>query len=91
MSRPLGPDVNAAESLSLSCQASGGSGVYNYQWTSDCAGDCFLNNRNAFTQDITHDGVRSADTGVYTCTVADDAGNNGSNSAEFQVVGKCLF
>lgn len=87
-SRPLGPGINAAESLSLSCQASGGTGVYSYRWSSNCIGDCFLSNRNAVTQTITRDGVRSADSGVYICVVTDNAGNNGSNYTEVQLVGK---
>lgn len=87
-SRPLGPEINAAEFLSLSCQASGGTGVYTYQWTSNCVGDCFLNNRNVATQTVIRNGVRSADSGLYTCTVTDSAGNNGSNTTEIQVIGK---
>ena len=90
-SRPLGPDINAAEMLSLSCQASGGTGVYSYQWSSSCMGGCFLSGRNVITPTITRDAARSADSGFYTCTVTDNAGNNGSDSTEIEVTGIFLF
>lgn len=88
LSRPQGPEVNAAESLSLSCQASGGTGVYNYQWSSTCNGNCILSTSNLAAQTITRDAARSADSGIYTCTVIDNAGNNGSNSTEIQITGE---
>ena len=88
VSTPLGPDINAAESFSLTCQASGGTGLYNYQWLSNCTGNCFLNNINPITQTITRDALRSTDSGIYTCTVTDNAGNNGSDSTQIQVVGE---
>ena len=84
----MGPEVNAAEALSLTCQASGGTGVYNYQVSSTCSGGCFLSNRVAATRTVTRDAARSADSGLYTCTVTDNAGNNGTNSTEIEVVGK---
>ncbi len=87
VTRPLGPEITAAEVLSISCQASGGTGTYNYQWSSTCTGNCFLNSRNVITQTITRDAVRSADSGLYTCTVTDNAGNNGTNSTEIQIIG----
>ena len=84
----MGPEVNAAASLSLTCQASGGTGTYNYQWLSTCSGNCFLNNGNFISSTLARDAVRSADSGIYTCTVTDNAGNNGTNFTEIQVVGK---
>ncbi len=90
ISRPMGPEVNAAESLSLRCQGSGGTGVYDYQWSSTCTGDCFLSNGNVITQTVTREAVRSADSGIYTCTVTDHAGNNGSNSTEVEVTGTII-
>ena len=83
-----GPEVNAAEYFSLSCQASGGTGVYTYQWTSNCTGNCFLNSINPSTQTVTHDALRSADSGYYTCIVTDNAGNNGSDSTQIEVIGE---
>lgn len=87
-SMPVGPYINAAEFLFLTCQATGGTGVYTYQWSSNCTGNCILNNINPITQTITRDAVRSTDSGLYTCTVTDNAGNNGSDSTQVQVVGK---
>ena len=85
---PVGPDINAAEFFSLTCQATGGTGVYTYQWSSNCTGNCFLNNINPITQTITRDALRSTDSGLYTCTVTDNAGNNGSDFTQAQVIGK---
>ena len=91
VSRPMGPDIIAGESLSITCQASRGTGTYRYEWSSTCTGNCLLNNRNVITPTITRDAVRSADSGLYTCTVTDNAGNNGTNSTEIQVTGKLIF
>ena len=91
VSRPSGPDINAAETLSLTCQASGGTGAYSYQWSSNCTGNCFLSSGNVVTQTVTHDPVRSADSGFYTCRVTDNAGNNGSNSTQIQVIGTYAY
>ena len=88
VSRPLGPVISASESLSLSCQASGGTGTYSYQWSSTCAGNCFLNSNSVVTQTVTRDAARSADSGLYTCIVTDSAGNNGTNSTEIEIIGK---
>lgn len=82
------PEVRAAEPLSLSCQASGGTGIFSYQWSSTCVGNCMLSANNMAAQFITRDAARSADSGVYTCTVTDHAGNNGSSSIDVQVVGR---
>lgn len=90
-STPQGQDINAAETLSLVCRASGGTGVYVYQWSSTCTGNCFLNNINPVTQTISQQALRSADSGVYTCTVMDNAGNNGTDSIQLQVVGEIVL
>ena len=86
VSQPMGPEVNVAETLSLSCIASGGTGIYSYQWTSTCTGDC-LNSGDQVASAISRIAAKSADSGVYECTVTDNAGNNGTNSTEVQVVG----
>ena len=85
----MGSEVNAAESFSLSCLASGGTGVYSYQWSSTCTGGCFLNVGSVTASTVTRDAARSADSGVYTCAVTDNVGNVGTNSTELQVVGMC--
>lgn len=90
VSRPVGPEINAAESLSLSCLASGGTSVYSYQWSSTCTSGCFLNSRSVIIPTATRDAARSTDSGLYTCTVTDNAGNSGTNSTEVDVVGKII-
>lgn len=91
VSTPQGPDITAAEALSLTCQAGGGTGVYVYHWSSNCTGNCFINSINPVTQTITRDALRSADSGFYTCTVRDNAGNNGSDAVLVQAVGETAF
>ena len=90
VSTPEGPYIEAADSLSLTCQAIGGTGVYTYQWMSSCTGNCFLNDVNPITQTIARDALRSADSGLYSCLVTDNAGNNGSDSTQIEVVGEIL-
>ena len=87
VSRPEGPEILAADSASLSCQAIGGSGIYSYQWSSTCSGNCFLSSSNMASQTITRVAARSTDSGLYMCTVNDNAGNSGSNSTEIQIIG----
>ena len=88
ISRPVGPEINAAETLTLTCQASGGTGTYSYQWSSTCTGGCLLSGGNTMTSSVTREIAKSSDSGLYTCTVSDNAGNNGSSSMEIEVVGK---
>ena len=88
VSSPEGPNFEAAESLSLTCQALGGTGVYTYQWSSNCTGNCVLNEVNPISQIIARDALRSADSGLYSCMVTDNAGNNGSDFTQVQVVGE---
>lgn len=87
VSRPMGPNITAAESLSITCQASGGTGTYSYQWSSTCTGNCVLNNRNMATPTLSRGVARAADSGIYTCAVSDNAGNNGTNSTQILVTG----
>jgi len=88
---PVGPEINAAQSFVLSCSAGGGTGVYTYQWVSTCSGGCVLNTGNQASAMLIRNSARSADSGTYTCTVSDNAGNIGSNSSSIQVAGKPLF
>ena len=88
VSVPDGPEIRAAKSVTLTCQASGGTGVYSYLWSSTCTGNCFLNRNNQNSHMITRDALQSVDSGIYMCSVTDNAGNDGSNSTEIQVVGK---
>ena len=88
---PAEPEVNAAQSFVLSCIAGGGTGVYTYQWTSTCSGGCVLNTGNQASAMLVRNAARSADSGTYTCSVSDNAGNIGSNTSSFQVTGKHFF
>ena len=88
MSIPNGPEIRAAESVALTCQAEGGTGMYSYLWSSTCTGSCFLNNNNQNSHMIYRDALRSVDSGIYMCSVTDSAGNLGSNSTEIVVVGR---
>ena len=91
VSEPDGPEIKAAESVNLTCQATGGTGMYSYLWSSTCTRNCFLNTNSQMSRMITRDALQSVDTGVYTCSVTDNAGNSGSNSTEVEVIGKiCL-
>ena len=86
-STPIGSEVNAAEALTLACQATGGTGVFTYQWTSTCSGQCLLTSGNAGLSSLARDAARSSDSGVYTCVVTDSAGNSGNASRQIDVVG----
>lgn len=85
---PNGPEIRAAESVAFTCQASGGTGIYSYLWSSTCTGSCFLNNKNRNSHMVYRDALRSVDSGIYSCSVTDNAGNLGSNSTEIVVVGR---
>jgi hypothetical protein len=91
VSVPDGPEIRAAESVALTCQATGGTGIYFYLWSSTCTGACFLNSDSQISHTITRNALRSVDSGMYTCCVTDNAGNSGSNSTELEVIGEmCL-
>ena len=85
ISIPAGPHIDAAEFLILQCLASGGTGVYSYQWLSNCTGNCFLNGQTS--QMVTRDALRSTDSGTHICVVRDGTGNNGSDSTVIEVTG----
>ena len=85
-----GSEVTAAELFVLKCIAARGTGVYSYQWTSTCDDGCVLKSGIQVTSMITRIAARSADSGIYTCTVIDNAGNNGTNAIEVQVTGMRL-
>ena len=87
VSTPIGPEITAARTLSFRCDVIGGTGVYQYQWSSNCSHDCFVNSQT--TQSVVQDALHSTDSGIYTCVVMDDAGNSGSDSVSITVVGMC--
>ena len=89
MSSLSGVEQNVAESLTLTCQAEGGTGIYTYQWSSDCTGDCFVTNQDA--QRVSRDALHSIDSGNHTCTVTDSAGNAGNDTIHIQTGGLSTF
>ncbi len=87
LSTPVGPEINAAEVFTLSCMASGGTGVYSYLWNSTCTGNCFLTMANQASSILVRDAARSSDSGTYMCSVTDNAENAGVNTTILQVTG----
>ena len=83
---PMGPVVNAADSLTLLCRAAGGTNTYSYQWSSNCTGNCFVDGQTG--HELIRDALRSTDSGNHTCVVTDDAGNTGSESIMIGVQGR---
>jgi len=88
VSTPIGPEITAARTLSFRCDVTGGTGVYQYQWSSNCSHDCFVNSQT--TQSVVQDALHSTDSGIYTCVAMDDAGNSGSDSVGITVIGMCI-
>ena len=87
-STPDGPEITASTALSFRCNVIGGTGVYQYQWSSNCSNDCFVNSQT--TQSVARDAIHSTDSGSYTCVVIDNAGNIGRDSVSITVIGKCI-
>ena len=83
-----GPVLNVAEPLTLTCQATGGTEEYFYQWSSTCTGSCFI--ADQMSQSVMRDALRSSDSGNHTCVVLDNAGNSGTANVTFSVIGKTL-
>ena len=80
-------DYRAASEVTLTCQATGGSGTILYQWSSTCSGptsNCFVPGQTA--QTINRGTLRSTDSGNHTCTVS--GGLTGSATIEMNVVGE---
>ena len=70
------------QQISLNCSAEGGVDPLIYQWSTNCAGNCFvLTQKNQST--ITQEALHSIDSGNHTCTVTDDVGS--TDSAVFQI------
>ena len=69
----------------VSCIAEGADGTVSYQWSSTCRNCPFLNSN---LKKINRTAVHSGDTGNHTCTAMDSSNISGSNSVEFNVVGK---
>ena len=78
--------VNAAEPITLTCEASGGVGDYQYYWTSNCTGECFVKWQTA--QSVSRNAARSIDSGLHTCTATDSVGNTGSVNILIRVQSK---
>lgn len=85
-SSPTGTRFPAASSLSLTCQASLGTGDYTYSWSSDCSGQCFA--RGATTAIVSTAVLHSRDSGLHTCSITDSHGNTGRSSVSVTVIGE---
>ena len=83
-------DYRAASTLTLTCQATGGSGTISYLWTSTCTG-CFISSATEESQAVGRTTLQSVDSGNHTCTVTDsDGGEMGSATIEINVVGEYI-
>ena len=81
-------DYRAASKLTLTCQATGGSGTVMYNWTSTCTG-CFINSQTFQNQIVGRSTLQSVDSSNYTCMATDsDGGGMGNATIEIIVVGE---
>ncbi len=76
--------------VTLTCQVEGATGTVNYQWSSNCSGDCFVQTQT--TQSVSQDMfVRAGvDGGTHTCTASDSSGS-GSGSTVMNIIGMLVF
>ena len=61
-------------------------GPLEYQWTSTCAGGCFV--LGSTQSNISVTAIRSTDFGTHTCSVVDAVGNTGMATVQMNVYGK---
>ena len=81
-------DYRAASRLTITCQATGGSGTVTYLWTSTCTG-CFINSQTFQNQVIGRSSLLSVDSDTYTC-MATRGSDTGNATIEINVVGECI-
>ena len=83
------PYYRAASYLTLTCIANGLQVYLEYNWTSNCTGECFTQeNTNQFMQEAI---LKSTDSGFHTCTVTDAENCTGNATIEIRVVGEGLY
>ena len=84
-------DYRAASRLTITCQATGGSGTVTYLWTSTCSTGCLISSATEGNQAVGQTTLLSVDSGNHTCTVTDSvSGEMGSATIEINVVGECI-
>ena len=69
----------------VTCTAEGANGTVSYKWSSTCR-DCLF--QTSISKEVFRTAVHSGDTGHHTCAVVDSSNISGSNSVEFNVMGK---
>ena len=79
----------ASGGLTITCQATGGSGPVTYLWTSTCSTGCFISSATEGNEVVGRGSLQSVDSGNHTCTVTDsDGGEIGNATIEINVVGE---
>lgn len=78
----------AGSSVTLTCQAYGGSLPLTYVWNSTCRGNCFV--LEEITQSVTRSALHSRDSGIHTCSVVDYVGHSGFAMIQMTVSGKTV-
>ena len=87
----------AASQLTLSCQATGATGILTYMWTSNCTGGCAISgtvsgqNVSVSDRGTLFNFLRPDDAEMYTCAASDDNANMGSDSTDVDIVGKLIY
>ncbi len=82
------PSYRAASALTLTCEVENvdKTARFDYEWTSDCVGTCFVS--NVFDANASTPFLHSSDSGVHTCSVYDGLGCIGSANITVNVVGE---
>lgn len=75
----------AGSSVSLVCNAEGGTLPLTYEWNSTCDGPCFTIEKTM--QAIGKSVLHSRDTGNHTCSVEDYTGHSGNDTIQMVVTG----
>ena len=75
----------AGSSVTLTCQAYGGSLPLSYYWNSTCDGNCFT--LEEATQSVGESALHSRDSGNHTCSVTDYVGHTGNATTQITVSG----
>ncbi len=83
------PYYRAASALALTCKVAGLQGDLTYNWTSDCSGGCFTQEK--LTQSVEKLALQSTDSGFHTCTVTNPGGCTGNATVEIKVTGECTI
>ena len=85
------PSYRAASALTLSCVVENvdPTAEFDYEWTSNCFGNCFT--RDRFTASVSTPNLHSYDGGVHTCIVYDLSECVGSANITINVVGRLVL